>query len=243
MLATALLAVCLWNAGKTGVDIASLDRSTFVTSLGAVTSILALFCSISIAFILFFSQANKAERVTAYDAFKARLLETQQWLLRQPYSQEREICLSLVFALDKLDITDLPQTDLGDEYRQYTAALDTGLNDETEERRVFFLTSVMYFGYVEHLLRRIGLISIRQIITRNFIDTLAKGVGVICIAVATLLAATVWYGEATKQWLVLVSTFCGVASMFLFYEFCLGIYRYHNEELDFIEQSSNEEGS
>ncbi len=242
-LMTALLAACLWNPGKMSIDIVSLDRSTFVTSFGAITSILALFCSISIAFVLFVSQANKAERISAYDTFKARLLETQKWLLPQPHSQDREICLSLVFELDKLDITDLPQTDYGDEYRRYTTALDAGLDDEAEERRVFFLTSVMYFGYIEHLLSRIGLISIRQIITRTFIDTLAKGVGVICIAVAALLAATVWYSEATKQWLVLISIFCGIASLFLFYEFFLNVYRYYNEELDFIEKSSDEERS
>ena len=244
LLLTALLAVCLWCPGKTSVDIVSLDRSTFVASLGAIASILALFCSISIAFVLFVSQANKAERASAYDALKARLLETQKWLLTQPHSQDREICLSLIFELDKLDITDLPQTDYGNEYRLYTTALDAGLDDlETEERRLFFLTSVMYFGYIEHLLSRIGLISISQISKRRFIDTLAKGVGVICIAVAALLATTLWYSDSTKQWLVLVSVFCGIASVFLFYEFSLNAYRHYKEELDFIEESSDEKGS
>jgi hypothetical protein len=142
-----------------------------------------------------------------------------KWLLSQPHTPDREICLTLVFELDKLNMSDLPQTDWGDAYRRYAKALESGLDDERDDRRVFFLTSVIYFGYIEHLLTRIGLISIRQIITRTFIDTLAKGVGVICIAVATLLTATMWYGEATKQWLVLVGDFCGIASMFLFYEF------------------------
>jgi len=115
LLMTALFAVCLWYPGKTCVDIVSLDRSTFVALLGAIASILALFCSISIAFVFFVSQSNKAERVSTYDALKARLLETQKWLLTQPHSQDREICLSLIFELDKLDITDLPQTDYGNE--------------------------------------------------------------------------------------------------------------------------------
>jgi len=194
---------------------------------------LALFCSILIAFVLFVSQTNRAERFAAYDAFKARLLETHQWLLTQTDSRDRHTCLSLVFELDKLDITDLPQTNYGNEYRHYTAALKAGLDNQ--ERNALLQKSPMYFGYLEHLLTRIGLISIRQILARKFIDTLAKGVGVICIGVATLIAATVWYGALTKPWLVLVAAFCGIASMLLFYEFCLDIYRYYNEELDFID--------
>jgi hypothetical protein len=99
---TALLGLCLRNPGVTGFGIVSLDRSTFITSLGAIASILALFCSVSIAWVLFVSQSNKAERVSSYDTFKARLLETQQWLLSQPHTPDREICLTLVFELDKL---------------------------------------------------------------------------------------------------------------------------------------------
>ena len=171
---------------------------------------------------------------------KARLLETQRWLLSQQRTDDRELCLSLIFELDKHDMSDLPQTDLGDEYRNYGIALDAGLDSASEERREFYLTSVMYFGYIEHLLSRIGLVAIKQIIAKTFIDTLAKGVGVICIAVSTLLVGAVWYSDAIKPVLVVVSTFCGVASMFLFYEFCLDLYRYYDDELDFIERSRNE---
>lgn len=239
-LVTALLALCLWKGSLTRADITALDRATFITSLAAVASILALFCSISIAFVLFVSQSNKAERVAAYDMLKARLLETQRWLLSQQRTDDRELCLSLIFELDKHDMSDLPQTDLGDEYRNYGIALDAGLDSASEERREFYLTSVMYFGYIEHLLSRIGLVAIKQIIAKTFIDTLAKGVGVICIAVSTLLVGAVWYSDAIKPVLVVVSTFCGVASMFLFYEFCLDLYRYYDDELDFIERSRNE---
>ncbi len=238
VLVTALVGVWIWIAPSTVVDLTSLDRSTFITSLAAISSILALFCSISIAFVLFVSQAYRSERITAYDAFKFRLLETQRWLLAQPDSKDRNTCLSAVFELDKFDITDLPTRNRGNEYRHYTAALKSGL--DMPERVSLLQTSVIYFGYIEQLLNRIGLLAIRQIIARHFIDTLTKGVGIICIDVADLLTATIVYDSITKNLLVIISTFCGVASILLFYEFCVNIYRYYNEELDFIEKPSDE---
>lgn len=236
----ALLGVCLWKENVMDVDIATLDRSTYTTVLAAIASILALFCSISFAFVLFISQSNKTERITAFDHFKARLLAAQQWLLSQPDSEDRELCLSLVFELDKLALSDLPQTSYGPEYQKYTSALEQALDGQDVGRREFFLTSVLYVGYIEQLLSRIGLISIRQIITKRFIDTLAKGVGIICLSIATLIASAIWYADGTRPAFVLVGAFCGVFSIFLFYEFCYDIYREYDEELDFVGEGGDE---
>lgn len=211
-----------------------------LASLSTITSVLALLCSISIAFVLFVSQANRTERVAAYDAFKVRLLETQQWLLTKEKSKDRETCLSLVFELDKLDITDLPTTDRGNEYRHYTAALKSGLNDNRAGRRPLLLESVAYFGYLDHLLDRIGVVAIGQIISRGFIHTLAKGAGVTCLGIIGLLAATLCYGNTTRLVVVLLIIFCGVASILLLYEICATLYRYDDEQLDFIEQEPKE---
>jgi hypothetical protein len=237
ILVTALVGVSIWRGPSAGADLTSLDRSTFIASLAAISSILALFCSIAIAFVLFVSQANRSERITAYDNFKSRLLDTQRWLLAQPDSKDRHTCLSLIFELDKLDSTDLPTRDRGNEYRHYAAALKSGL--DMPERVGLLQTSLIYFGYIETLLNRIGLLAIRQIIARNFIDTLTKGVVIICIDVAGLLTATMVYDDPTKKLLITLSTFCGVASILLFYEFCVNIYRYYNEELDFVEEPSD----
>ena len=236
----ALLGVCLWKANIFGVDISTLDRSTYTTVLAGIASILALFCSISFAFVLFISQSNRTERVTAFDQFKARLLAAQQWLLSQPESEHRELCLSLVFELDKLALSDLPQTDYGPEYQKYASALEQALDGQDAGRREFYLTSVLYVGYIEQLLSRIGLISIRQIITKCFIDTLAKGVGIICLSIATLIASSIWYAEGTRPAFVLVGAFCGAFSILLFYEFCYDIYREYDEELDFVGERDDE---
>ncbi len=240
-LGIALLGACIWFPQRSGVDVTTLDRSTFITALSALASILALFCSLSIAWILFVSQQNKSERVTAYDLLKARLLTAQQWLLAQPRSEDRELCLALIFELDKLDMSDIPQTDRGDEYRDYTVALESGLSTDNGERRLFYLTSANHFTYIEHLLNRMGLISIRQIISKLFIDTLAKGVSLVSLAVLTLIVSTFWYGEFIKPWLLVAASFTGLGAVLLLLEVWIDLRRYYDEELDFIGNTDDDE--
>lgn len=232
---TVLLAVATSHSQLSGVDLTSLDRSTFITYLSAVASILALFCSLSVAWILFIAQQNKSERIATYDLLKARLSQAQQWLLEQPNSEDRELCLSLVYELDKHDMSDLPQTDLGVEYRAYATALDDAFGGEDSDRYRFYSISAHHFSYIEQLLNRIGLVSIRQIITRFFLDTLAKGIALVVLALLTLIAASMWYSEAIKPWFVLSAALVAIGSAILLIEVAVDIRRHYNEELDFIE--------
>lgn len=238
--AALIVAACLWWAPLTGANVSDVDRATLITLLTGVASMLALFCSISIAFVLFISQSNRAERIAAYDLFKSRLNETRAWLLNQSHSEHREVCLSLAFEFDKHDLADLPQTDWGDEYRGYCKALAEGLKTKDNAQRTFWLISSTHFGYIEHLLSRIALIAVRQIVAKRFIDTLTKGVGVICISVVTLLTSAAWYSEGAKLAFIAVATFCSVAAILLFYEFCLDMYREYDEELEFVDRDGKE---
>lgn len=235
-----IVGICLWCTPQNEMSISLIDRGTFITFLTGVASILALFCSISIAFVLFNSQTNRGERIAAYDIFKAKLNETRSWLLSQSYSEDRELCLSLAFELEKCDLADIPQTDRGDHYREYCQALAEGLKSLDSHQREFWLISSTHFGYIEHLLNRIGVIAIRQIIAKKFIDTLAKGVAVICISVITLFISAVWYSENVRILLITIGAFCSVAAILLFYEFCVDIYREYDEELEFIERDGNQ---
>lgn len=234
-------ALCLSFPKHSGVDLSSLDRSTFITTLSAVATILALFCSMSITWIPFVSQQNKSERIAAYDTLKLRLLEAQRWLLTQPDNEDRTVCLSLAYELEKLDLSDLPQTDRESEYAAYCKFLEEGLDSNDQARREFYLISSTHFGYIEHLLNRVGLVAIRQIIAKLFIDTLAKGVGLVAVAVTALIVSTLWFNEFVKAWLVLVTGFCGVASVFLLFEVWIDLQRHYNEEVDFIEHTVSPE--
>jgi hypothetical protein len=234
----ALADVAIYYGHWTGVDLTSLDRATFITALSAVATLVALFCSLSIAWILFVSQQSKAERLTAYDTMKSRLLEVQRWLLGLPISEDREICLSLAYELDKLELSDLPQTDRGPKYAAYCASLDEGLDSDDPDRRIFFLISSTHFGYIEGLLNRIGLVSIRQLITHLFINTLAKGVALVSLAVAVLIASMLWYNEAIKPTFVVAATFIAVASALLLSEVWVDLRRYYDDDIDFIENSA-----
>ena len=150
------------------------------------------------------------------------------------------MCLSLVYELNKHDLSDLPQTDLGDEYRAYVATLDEALEVADDERRRFFMISVGHFSYIEQLLGRIGIISIRQVITKVFLDTLAKGLGLVGFAVLVLIAASVWFNESARLWLVTAASFVGVSGVLLLIEVFADINRNYKEELDFIESASDE---
>ncbi|MEB5964490.1 hypothetical protein [Comamonas testosteroni] len=212
-----------------------------MTYLSGLASVLALFSSLSMAWILFVTQQNKAERVTTYDLLKARLSQAQGWLQEQPKSEGRELCLSLVWELDKHDMSDLPQRDLGDEYRAYGEALQNALDGEDPEVRHFYAISAGHFGYIEHLLSRIGIISIRQIIAKRFLDTLAKGVVLVIASVLVLLVASLWYSDATRQWFVLLATVIGLGSVQLLLELLTDLYRSYSEDVDFIAAPDDEE--
>jgi hypothetical protein len=237
---SALAQLAIYYGVWSGADLNSLDRSIFITALSTVATLVALFCSLSIAWILFVSQQSKAERLAAFDLLKSRLLEVQRWLLSLPHTDDRETCLSLAYELDKLDLSDLPQTDRGPEYAEYGEALEAALDSDDDERRVFYLISSTHFGYIESLLNRIGLVSIRQLVTRLFIDTLAKGVTLVGLAVLVLIASLLWYNEPMKPTFVIASTFIAVGSALLLAEVWIDLRRYYDDDIDFIESSDAE---
>ena len=218
--------------------LADLDRSTYITFMSGLATIVALFCSVSFGFVLFFMQSNKSERLSTFAELKSRLLAFHNWLLYLPKNKDTEICMAMVFELEKLDMADLPQTDYGEEYNVYTEALDIGLADP--DRRQFYLTSIMYSVYIEQLLSRIGIVSIKQIITELFLDTLSKGFALVAGMVALLFIALVWFRADTKLYFVSVTLFFSLMAMLLFMEFAYEMYRHANEELDFVEKGMDE---
>jgi hypothetical protein len=209
-----------------------LDRSTYITFVSGLATIVALFCSVSFGFVLFFMQSNKSERLSTFSELKSRLFAFHNWLLSLPKSEDTEICMAMVFELEKLDIVDLPQTDYGMEFKAYTEALDAGLKDPN--RRQFYLNSAMYSVYIEQLLSRIGIVSIKQIITKIFLETLSKGLALVAGMVALLFAALVWFRLDTKFYFVSVTLFFSFMTILLFIEFAYEMYRHVNEELDFV---------
>lgn len=224
-----------------GIDqshFADLDRSTYITFMSGLTTIVALFCSVTFGFVLFFMQSNRSERLSTYAELKSRLLAFHTWLISLPKSEDTEICMAMVFELEKLDITDLPMTDYGAEYKAYTEALSVGLDDP--DRQQFYLTSILYSGYIEQLLWRIGIVSIKQIITKCFLDTLSKGLALVAGMIALLFTALVWFRADTKLYFVSITLFFSLMAMLLFMEFAYEMYRHANEELDFIAKGMDE---
>ena len=149
--------------------------------------------------------------------------------------------MAMVFELEKLDLADLPQTNYGEEYKAYTDALEHGLEDP--EKQEFYQRSILYSGYVEQLLSRIGVVSIRQIITELFLDTLSKGLWLIVSMIVLLFAALVWLNSATAAWFVSLSLLVSCLAVLLFVEFARDLYRHINEEVDFLEDGKLKGGT
>ncbi len=229
-----LFGLWLFLCGIGQSHLADLDRSTYITFMSGLATIVALFCSVSFGFVLSFMQSNRSERLSTYAELKSRLLAFHTWLLSLPESEDTEICMAMVFELERLDISDLPQTDYGAGYKAYTEALDVATEDPN--RRRFYLTSVLYSAYIEQLLSRIGVISIKQIITKVFLDTLSKGFAIVAGMVALLFTALVWFRANTKFYFISVTLFFSLMAILLFIEFAYEIYRHASEELDFIEK-------
>ena len=146
--------------------------------------------------------------------------------------------MSMAFELSKHDLSDLPRTDYGDEYNAYLSALEIGLQDAGS--RQFYLISTLYTGYIEQLLSRIGVVSIRQILTEIFVDTLMKGVALVGGLIATLVVALVSFDERTRSLLVLSAIFFAFMAILLFVEFAIAVYRRQREELDFVDWEDTE---
>ena len=144
--------------------------------------------------------------------------------------------MAMVFELEKLDLADLPQTNYGEEYKAYTDALEHGLDDS--EKQEFWQRSILYSGYIEQLLSRIGIVSIKQIITKLFLDTLSKGLWLIVSMIVLLFAALVWLNSATAGWFVSLSLLVSCLAILLFIEFAHDLYRHANEELDFVKNGT-----
>ena len=223
-----------------GVDLTSLDRSTFISTLSAIATLIALFCSLSITWIIFITQQTKTERFAAYDLMKSRLFEAQKWLLSMPDTVDREICLSLAHELDKFSLSDFPRTNWGEEDDSYCQALKRGLDSDDNRRREFYLISGSHFSYIENQLSRIGIISIRQIIIKLFIDTLAKGVFLVALSVLVLISATLLFNESIKPSYIVVSTFIAVGAALLLVEVWVDLRREYDDDLDFIESEDEE---
>lgn len=226
--------VMLCDTGQ--ASLAKLEISTYISVITGLASIVALFCSVSFGFVLFQIQSAKSERLEAYSELKARLHSFYTWLRSLEDSPDKDVCMAMVFELEKLDLVDIPRTNYGQEYSEYIKAMDEGLNDP--ERREFYITTILYSGYIEQLLSRLGVISIRQVIIKCFLDTLSKGFGLVGGLVLLLFVSLVSFDSSLKAYIFSSSVFFCSATLLLFLEFSYDVYRQYQEEIDFVDSEA-----
>lgn len=232
-LLTALVAGVIYTP-KSGVDLSELDRATFITALSAIATLVALFCSLSLSWILFTYQQVKGLRTASYDMMKQCLMEAECWLNSQEQTEITELCHSLIWEIDKIQLSEVPRLDSIDEYEAYCKALDWGINSEDFETRRFFQRSGMHFTRIEELLSRFGVASIQQVLINMFINTLAKGFAIVVVSVIVLLSALLWYSEQSRVVYVLAATFLSIATILILFEVWVDLKREYEDELDFV---------
>lgn len=237
LLFTGIVAVAIYLPSA-GVNLGSVDRATFISALSAIATLVALFCSLSLTWILFTYQQVKAQRTAAYDLMKQCLMEAESWLHSMERTESREICLSLLWEIDQIEHSNIPQLGSIPEYEAYCKALDTALDSEDADIRLFFQRSIFHFKRIEQLLARFGLASIQQVLVKVFIDTLAKGFAIVAFSVFILMCAMLWFGDGSKPWYILAVAFVSSSTILVLFEVWLDLLREYEEELDFVENSA-----
>lgn len=234
---TLLVALMIRYGSFVGVGLSGLDRSVFISVLGVVATVVTLFCSLSVAWILFVTQQVKSERLQSYDLMKSKLNEVLNWLHSLPPSSDRDVCIDHAYAIDELSLSDMPRRGETDECEAYCDALASGLASVDPERFSFFRATYSHFSYIESLMNRIGLGAVRQVISSVFIQTLAKGVFLVGVSVVSLISSLLWYSECLIPLFVCVLTFIGVGSCLLLVDVWVQLRRNYDDELDFVEKS------
>jgi len=220
------------------VDISHFDRSTFISILGAIATLVTLFCSLSLTWILFNSQQVRHFRTDSFDLMKQCLLDTDRWLETQEVTQNSELCRSLIWEINKIEFSDLPQLGSIPEYNSYCELLKDSFEFQDEDTRLFIERSALYFTRIEQLLSRFGVTSIQQILLDHFIYTLAKGLAIVASSVVVLVCSILWFGEFAKILYVLFVTFVSTATILLLYEVLVDVILEYRDTLDEVDQES-----
>ena len=236
LLFTGLAAIAIYTPSAR-VDLTGVDRSTFISALSAIATLVALFCSLSLTWILFTYQQVKGQRTAAYDLMKQCLMEAERWLHSHDRTESRELCLSLIWEIDKIEHSSIPQLGSIPEYEDYCKALDAALDSEDADNRLFFQRSSHHFTRIEQLLARFGLASIQLVLVKLFIDTLAKGFAIVAFSVLILLCSLLWFNDRSKAAYILAVAFVSFATILVLLEVWLDLLREYDEELDFVEKS------
>jgi hypothetical protein len=237
--------ICLGFTGLTaavifsplsGLNVSGIDRPTFIAVIGSITTLLALFCTLSLSWILFSYQQIKNQRVAAYDMLKECVIDAVDWLHASEHTYYRDICLSLLWEIDKIQLTDVPCFNSFPEYEDYCTALAYALDSDDREARHFFQRSSFYFARVEELMSRFGITAIQLIRLKWFIDALAKGFLIVSGCVLVLLCSLVYFADDVKPLYILIASFLTAGTMLVLLEVWVDLMREYEEELTFVQK-------
>ena len=232
---TGLIAAVIFSP-LSGLNVSGIDRPTFIAVIGSITTLLALFCTLSLSWILFSYQQIKNQRVAAYDMLKQCVVDAVDWLHASEHTYHRDICLSLLWEIDKIQLADVPCFNSFPEYEDYCAALAYALDSDDREARHLFQRSSFYFARIEELMSRFGITAIQLIRLKWFIDALAKGFLIVSGCVLVLLCSLVYFADDAKPLYVLLASFLSAGTILVLLEVWVDLMREYEEELTFVQK-------
>jgi len=167
---------------------------------------------------------------------KQCVIDAVDWLHAGEHTCYRDICLSLLWEIDKIQLTDIPRFDSFPEYEEYCAALAFAMDSDDRQARHFLQRSSFHFARVEELMSRFGITAIQLVRLKWFIDTLAKGFLIVSASVLVLLCSLLYFADNAKPIYILIASFLSAGTVLVLLEVWVDLMQEYEQELTFVQK-------
>jgi hypothetical protein len=228
-----LFFILIKNGELSSVSLPDISKSDFLSFTSGLSTILALFCSVSFGFLLHHIQNSKAERLDALNQLVGELNRLKDLVYSTPESQETIVCERLISAYEDIESFDYPLIEYPEEHEQFGQCLSV---DIIRNSRFLRCASSNVLN-IENINKRIQVIAVKQISSRIVLYTLSKGVTLVGLLISIYLLALAWFTSENVIDFMSIQIFSTLMTIFIFIEFIKSMRRFMDEELEFVDFS------
>lgn len=236
MIAGSLFLVVLINKFVCYKGFSEIDLRTTNQILTSIGSIIALLTSVAFAFIVFFANQTNNHKHDLFFKFKSMLFDLDRFL--RDYKPKLKIVQqtqAVSWDLKRLRIQDFPVLDWDAKLSHLLPLLKKG--DSTTSKDPNLSNKILgYLNHIEEIISEIGLLCIRQIISRIFVNLFLKALSLMGILLLTMLAG---YLDISDSINIIVSAspiFFAVFECLLLVEIGFYITKESDEWIDFVQK-------
>ncbi|EKA7352499.1 hypothetical protein M2H05_23045 [Vibrio vulnificus] len=210
------------------INIAKSDALSFTAG---VMTVLALFCSVCFAFTLHHMQNGKSERLTIISQLMAEICALRDYVFSTEMPNCGGVCERLALELSSREPADFPYMGVSEEHEEFHEFLEQ-LDDTNHSS---YLKVATYIGNVEKYNSALFLAAVKQITSQTILSTLAKGLGLVCLMLVLYVSLFLFNFNGYSVELAGVTIFVGIMTVQVFIEFTVDVWRFLNEDLDFVD--------